>query len=102
MDHISETDWADHAAFLQTRNEAVLGTPVLVGKEVYGILIFTAVKSHQHGFSIADKEFVRLMAQWIGGEIERLGYTHGLQLYNQEIAQKRAELSEARDQALEG
>ena len=41
VDHISETDWADHAAFLQTRNEAVLGTPVLVGKEVYGILIFT-------------------------------------------------------------
>ena len=51
--------------------------------------------------SIADKEFVRLMAQWIGGEIERFRYTHRLQLYNQDIAQKSSELSEARDQALE-
>ncbi len=41
------------------------------------------------------------MAQWIGGEIERFRYTHRLQLYNQEIAQKSRELSEARDQALE-
>jgi PAS domain S-box-containing protein len=101
VDHIAETDWADRATYLQTMNEAVLGTPVLVGKEVYGVLIFTSAKSHQHGFSVADKEFVRLMAQWIGGEIERFRYTHRLQQYNQEIAQKSLELSEARDQALE-
>ena len=101
IDRVSESDWADHPAYLRSGNEAILGTPVLVDSEAYGTLIFTSRSPHTHGFSIAEKEFVRLMAQWIGAEIERFRYTRRLQLYNEEIAQKSSDLAEARDQALE-
>ncbi len=101
IDRVAESDWADHAAYLKSGNESILGTPVLVDNDIYGVLMFSAKAARQHGFSIADKEFVRLMAQWIGSEIERFRYTRRLQLYNEEIAQKSSELAEARDQALE-
>jgi signal transduction histidine kinase/PAS domain-containing protein/ActR/RegA family two-component response regulator len=74
--------------------EAYLGAPVLVGGKVYGTLCFlcqspspdsadrniapnlgeSMIKSPAHRrrkFKTVEKELLKLMAQWVGGEIER-------------------------------
>jgi signal transduction histidine kinase/CheY-like chemotaxis protein/HPt (histidine-containing phosphotransfer) domain-containing protein len=79
---------------------AYLGTPLIVGRTVYGILGFSSEAARARPFSNADKEFLRLMAQWIGSEIDREQSTQQLQRYTQEIARKNQALAEARDEAL--
>ncbi|GAP05993.1 protein containing PAS domain S-box [Anaerolinea thermolimosa] len=101
IENVASSDWADHEAFVSNRIQSFIGTPVLVGKELYGVIAFYSSQPRQGSFSLADKEFIRLMAQWIGSEFERERYTAQLRAYNEEIAQKSLELAEARDQALE-
>ena len=101
IENVASSDWADHEAFVSNRIQSFIGTPVLVGKEIYGVVVFYSSQPRQGSFSLADKEFIRLMAQWIGSEFERERYTAQLKAYNEEIAQKSMELAEARDQALE-
>jgi signal transduction histidine kinase len=73
----------------------------MIGKDVYGVLAFQSSRPRGSAFSLADMEFMRLMAQWIGSEFERERYTEQLKAYNEEIASKSYELAEARDEALE-
>ncbi len=78
--------WHDHPCYKAFKLEAYIGAPVIVAGQVYGTLNFSSFTPRQKPFKPLDREFLRLMAQWIGGEIER-----------QQAAQ---ELSKARDQAL--
>ena len=66
--------------------EAYMGTPVIVEGEVYGTLCFWSTQALSDPFHAVDRDLLKLMAQWIGGEIER-----------QETA---TALAKARDQAL--
>lgn len=101
VENIGESDWASIPAYTQHHIESVLGTPVIAENEVFGVLFFNSQKVRVHGFTVAEKEFARLMAQWIGAEIERERHTQRLQQYNEEIARQSYELAIARDQALE-
>ena len=65
------------------------------------MLNFNSLKLRREPFTTADKEFLRLMAQWIGGEIDRVLYTQQLQSYAWEIEGKNRALAEARDLALQ-
>lgn len=51
--------------------EAYLGTPIRVGGEIWGMLCFAGRQPHPRLFTSGDRELVRLMAQWVGGEIAR-------------------------------
>jgi len=50
--------------------EVTLSTPVRVSGEVWGTLCFAGIRSPLP-FASGDREMIRLMAQWIGGEISR-------------------------------
>lgn len=67
--------------------EAYMGIPVFVSGEVYGTLCFWSSDALPDPFQAVDRDLLKLMAQWIGGELER-----------QETA---TALAKARDQALE-
>ena len=101
IENVTASDWANHPAAIEGKMLAYLGTPVMIGKDVYGVLAFHNRKPRGSAFSLAEKEFMRLMAQWIGSEFERERYTEQLRTYNEEIASKSNELAEARDEALE-
>lgn len=58
-------------AYRQTGLEAYIGTPVRVDGEIWGMLCFAGKKPSPRLFASGDREMVRLMAQWIGGEIAR-------------------------------
>jgi PAS domain S-box-containing protein len=66
--------------------QAYIGTPVIVAGEIIGTLSFSSRTPLIDPFKPVDREILKLMAQWIGGEIER-----------QETA---ADLAQARDRAL--
>ncbi len=51
--------------------EAYLGAPVRVNGVVWGTLCFAGYQPHPSLFTSGDRELLRLMAQWIGGEIAR-------------------------------
>ena len=80
------SQWRNHPAYQAFKLEAYIGAPVVVAGKIYGTLSFSSFKPRQNPFKALDTELLKLMAQWIGGEIER-----------QQAAQ---ELAKARDQAL--
>lgn len=101
FEHAGKSEWREHAAYKALKIEAYLGAPVMVEGRVYGTLNFSSLKPFQRQFQTSDKEFLRLMAQWIGGEIEREDNTHQLKNYAEEIAQKNQALAIAHERALE-
>lgn len=75
----------DHPCYLDTNPQAYLGTKVTVGGEVYGTLDFSSLTPRSEPFKTIQIELIELMAQWIGGEIER--------------RKSRSKLAQARDEA---
>ena len=51
--------------------EAHLAIPVRMGGEVYGLLAFSDPRPSQREFTESEEDFLRLIAEWIGGELER-------------------------------
>jgi PAS domain S-box-containing protein len=78
-----------------------LGMPIFVNSQVYGLLVFSSNESHPHPFNDRDKDFISLMAQWVGAEIDREQKTYRLHANSLEIERKNKDLAEARDRALE-
>ncbi len=66
--------------------EAYMGISVLVAGQVYGTLCFWSATPLTEPFRVVDRELVKLMAQWVGSELER--------------QQSGIDLAKARDQAL--
>lgn len=103
--HANSSAWATHPCYAATRLEAYLGTAIYLvtegGRQPYGTLNFSSFSPHSIPFKMADHEFLNLMAQWIGGELERQERTEQLRAYAMTIEQANQELAIARDQALE-
>ncbi|MEL7036112.1 MAG: response regulator [Cyanobacteria bacterium J06592_8] len=70
----------------QFQIEAYMGIPLVVNNKVYGILCFWSQQTKTEPFKAVDRELLKLMAQWIGSELER-----------QETAR---DLAQVRDEAL--
>lgn len=51
--------------------EVSLGSPIRVNGELWGTLFFAGCQPEAKLFTSGDREMVRLMAQWIGGEVAR-------------------------------
>lgn len=105
FEYAGGSTWATHPCYLMTKVEAYLGTRVQLSSasrgQLYGTLSFSSTLPRALPFKATDHEFLNLMAQWIGGEIERQQKTEQLQAYAAKIEQANQELAVARDQALE-
>ena len=78
--------WREHSCYINLKIESYLGAPVLVANRIYGTLSFCSHTPRQQSFKAVHKELLRLMAQWVGREIER--------------QQAAKDLAQARDEAL--
>jgi PAS domain S-box-containing protein len=74
FEHASKSEWIEHPCFKETHMEAFIGTPVTVAGKVYGTLNFSSLHPHKERFTAAEKEFLRLVSQWLGTELEREQY----------------------------
>ncbi len=68
---IGGSDWRQWPAYGAFGLEAYLGAPLWVRDRVYGTFCFSSKSPRPAPFTSSDEELLRLMAQWIGGELER-------------------------------
>ncbi|MEB3830690.1 PAS domain S-box protein [Phormidium sp. CCY1219] len=71
--------WRNHPAYITREQEAYFGTPVRVAGQVYGTLSFSSRTARPEPFKAVELQLLSLMAQWMGGEIERENAQHALQ-----------------------
>lgn len=64
-------NWRKHPFVTHNRESAYLGAPVGVEGKLFGMLSFSSLTPRDGGFAPGETELLQLMAQWIGGEIER-------------------------------
>ena len=71
IQHASASEWKQHPGFTSLGLQSYLGMRVLVGEEIFGTLCFLSMEPHEGAFSATDKDFLMLMAQWVGNELTR-------------------------------
>ncbi len=64
-------EWQCHPAYAALKLESYIGTAIngLVGS--YGTLCFAGVEPRQKPFDESERDFIQLMARWLGGEMDR-------------------------------
>ncbi len=72
FEHASASEWRHHPGYQELGLETYLGTKVIVGAEAYGTFCFTGPSPRLEQFTEADRDFLRLIARWVGSELERL------------------------------
>ena len=82
----SQCLWKTHPGYTNFKIETYLGIPIWIGKRPYGSLSFSSQTPRTQDFSTVEISLLELMAQWIGGALER--------------EQSANELAKTRDQAL--
>ncbi|MBX3012552.1 MAG: response regulator [Caldilineaceae bacterium] len=101
VEHASASRWGGLTCYSIDQLEAYIGTPFKVADHPYGVLSFSNTLPRTLPFKAADREFLNLMAQWIGSEMEQQQKAEQLQAYAAKIEQANQEIGIARDQALE-
>ena len=71
FEHAASSDWKNHPCYREFGLETYLGIPVVAGSRVYGTLNFSSPDPRDRRFTTTDVEILRLMGQWVGGEIHR-------------------------------
>ncbi|ATG75984.1 histidine kinase [Zobellella denitrificans] len=66
IEHMSHSEYAGHPCFEAFRLEAYFGIPIKVNGAVYGTLNFSSTQPHSRVFDSSDREFLRLLARWVG------------------------------------
>jgi len=105
IENIGGSAWASHPAYDLWKQEAYLGTQVCVGDQPFGTLCFTGEQPRPAPFTTCDKDLLRLMAQWVGGELLRREAEQQMRDYNvvlefqkQEVERANQELEQANAQ----
>jgi hypothetical protein len=71
IEQISESDWAGSLNRAAFPFSAYLGTAITVDGVNYGTLSFASFEPRKERFNGTEKDLIRLMAQWIGSEIDK-------------------------------
>lgn len=69
--HAPLVEWHEQPRFVIDGLAAQLGVPVLIDKQIWGVLCFLGKAAGPASFVEHELQFLRLMAQWIGSKIER-------------------------------
>jgi signal transduction histidine kinase/CheY-like chemotaxis protein len=69
--HSKNSPWCNHPGYLKFGMESYMGARVLVAGKVHSTLSFSSLKPRKQKFQNAYRELLKLMAQWVGSQIER-------------------------------
>lgn len=69
--HVNNSVYVTHPCYLQTQLECYIGAPIWVSGEIYGTLNFSGPVARANEFSDTERDFVRLLARWVGATLER-------------------------------
>jgi len=85
-------DWRNFPFYSTADVEVFLSAPVSVLGRTFGVLCFSGISARETDFSAGDREFLQLMAQWLGGELERLQAVAELETKQFALLQANAQL----------
>lgn len=83
FDEASGSAWERHPCFREFQLEAYLGARILVDDVPWGTLSFSSLEKVDHPHPEEDFLFLKLMAQWIGHELERAAHHDELNNMNE-------------------
>ena len=72
--HMSESKYATHPCFNAFALESYIGAAIQVDGETYGTISFSSAKPRVRAFNQLERDFVSLLARWIGSSLERRRY----------------------------
>jgi len=70
-DEISLSDYANHYAAKNNKIDTYIGVPIWVQGSIYGVLSFDSEHSRHQTYDDLDRDFMRLLARWVGVTLER-------------------------------
>ncbi|MEI7744033.1 MAG: ATP-binding protein [Chloroflexota bacterium] len=85
LPRISATRFRRHHARAHDGLNAFVGVPVVMAGQIFGVLAFSSPKARRTAFRPSDVEFLRLIARWVGGELERESIASDLAIANDEL-----------------
>ncbi len=85
--HWARSPHADHPCYRTHGLESYVGAPIRVQGKVYGTVNFSSARPSQREFDDGDKEFMRLLARWIGAVLEEDAIRRDLARSNAELEQ---------------
>jgi diguanylate cyclase (GGDEF)-like protein/PAS domain S-box-containing protein len=88
----SAHDWSNFPFYSTADVEVFLSAPIRVLGRAFGALCFSSVTARKEEFTSSDREFLLLMAQWLGGELERLQALAELETKQEALLQANAQL----------
>lgn len=85
--HWARSPYADHPCYRTHGLESYVGAPIRVQGKAYGTVNFSSAAPSQRDFDDGDKEFIRLLARWIGAVLEEDAIRRDLARSNAELEQ---------------
>lgn len=73
-DEISLSEYAGHYACKHNKVDTYIGVPIWLQGKIYGVLSFDSDRSRHQIYDELDKDFMRLLARWVGVTLERWQY----------------------------
>ncbi|MFP4293301.1 MAG: PAS domain S-box protein [Cyclobacteriaceae bacterium] len=70
ISYMGQSEYAQHQAYRLYGLESYIGAPIWVEGKLYGTVNFSSLKARKP-FSEEEKEFVRMLARWVGATLER-------------------------------
>lgn len=69
--HVGRSQWRSHPCYQAFKLESYIGAPILIDGETVGTLNFSSTEPRPEPFTERDLDLLRIMARWVGIEIER-------------------------------
>ncbi|WP_168186018.1 PAS domain-containing sensor histidine kinase [Magnetospirillum sp. ME-1] len=85
--HWGQSPHADHPCYKEHGLESYVGAPIRVRGNVYGTVNFNSPDPSPREFDDGDREFMRLLARWIGAVLEEDGIRRELARSNADLEQ---------------
>jgi len=98
IERVGKSTYRTHPDYTRAQIEAYIGAVVPVSGSQYGVVYFSSATPRLEEFTESDREYVRLMALWIGSEIEPRQSLHKPD--NSSDSRSAALVSKARREAL--
>ncbi|MBU2884482.1 PAS domain S-box protein [Gilvimarinus agarilyticus] len=73
--HIKNSAYSSHPCYINSQLECYIGAPVWVAGNIYGTINFSSSVARQKSFSDTERDFVRLLAKWVGSTLEHWLHT---------------------------
>jgi len=70
--HAENNGYGQHPCFIHFQLASYIGARIQVAGATYGTINFSSARGRDHDFDPSDLEFIRLLARWAGGVIERM------------------------------